>query len=90
VKADEFLPYASILTSVRESEIALLGTYYRHWISDAARAQGEPDERARQACILSGKELIPSLYADLDELAAAEGALVCAPTRRDRDNSRRG
>lgn len=76
LNADEFLPYVSILTSLREPEIVLLGTYYRHWMSAAARAHSDPDERAQETYRLSGTELIPSLYPDWGEFASGLFALV--------------
>jgi hypothetical protein len=74
--ADEFLPYVYILTSLRKPEIVLLGAYYRNWMSLAARAHGDSENRAQETYHLSGTELVPSLYPDWGEFASGLSALV--------------
>ena len=76
ISADEFLPYASILTTLREAEVVLLGTYYRHWMSDAASVEGGGDVRAQKATLFTANELVPDLYPDKYEVMAAQGALI--------------
>jgi hypothetical protein len=76
ISADEFLPYAAILATLREAEIILLGTYHRHWLSEAAGVEGGGDVRGQKATLLAAKELVPGLYPDRDEFMAAQGALL--------------
>lgn len=76
ISADEFLPYASILATLREAEIVLLGTYYRHWMSDAAGVEGGGDVRAQKATLFTANELVPAPYPDKYEVMAAQGALI--------------
>ena len=76
ISADEFLPYASILATLREAEIVPLGTYCRHWMSHAATVEGGGEVRAQKATLFTARELVPDHYPDKYEVSAAQGALI--------------
>lgn len=65
--ADEFLRYADTLASLRREEVLLLGTMQRHWKAEPDRAKV-----MERSCA----DLVPKVFMDGDDLAAAAGAVT--------------
>jgi hypothetical protein len=73
VKADEFLYYADILTSMRRDEILLTGAILRSWNAASAQAS-DPTKRMQTATIQAKVALISDVFEDdADFRSVADG-----------------
>jgi hypothetical protein len=72
--ADEFLYYADIVASLRREELILIGTLYRHWVSNSSPPLGT----SREDLVLQAtkSELIPNSFATEDEFIATATATM--------------
>ncbi|MFL9987138.1 hypothetical protein [Paraburkholderia sediminicola] len=69
IKADEFLYYADILTSMRRDEILLTGEILREW-NAAEKLAGDNTERMRYATNRAMLTLIPNVFDDAGDFRA--------------------
>lgn len=73
LRADDFMYYADILSSLRREEVILLGTLYRHTSEERERGEMPPEVAAERK---TREELIPTVFASQDEYLATAGALM--------------
>lgn len=74
VKADEFLYYADMLTSLRRDEILLIGQILHHW-NAAEHLKDDPLERMKYATGHSREALVPEVFVDDADFRANADAL---------------
>jgi hypothetical protein len=75
LKADEFLYYADLFTSLRRDEVLLLGAVLRFWDAPHYESNIDRSERMRGTTACAQRELVPDVFADADEFSAVADGL---------------